>query len=181
MHELSPEELRQAIEYAESIDESAGRAILEKFQADQPELSQTVFTIFPAIISEQSQDMAYLFMNMCFDTLCVYQYAFGKTPVQREMGPDWLEKQAALLDAELQALAPTNDMEPKLREKLQQRLAKRAEEETVQHGLINFMNNWIDEFIADYPNNTGGVKTAQTMIFVAIRLFSSLYSAADKK
>lgn len=179
MHELTTQELYKALEHAKSIDEETGRMILDNFQNDQPALFQTIFNIFPSIIAEQSQNMAHLFMDMCFDVITVYQYSFGPTPIQNEMNQDWLEKQAALLDAELQAMIPEKNMNPKLRKKLQDRLINRAYEETVQHGLVNFMNDWIDEFSADHPNDTKAVKITQDMISVVIRLFTNLYTKSQ--
>ena len=175
MHELSDKELYQAIEYAKSIDEETGRSILNQFQKDQPALAQTLFNIFPSVIAERSQDLAYLFMDMCFDIICIYQHAFGSTPIQNEVNQDWLEKQAALMDAEIQALIPENNVDTKIKEKLQNRLIERVQAETVQQGLINFMNAWIDEFNAETPNSEESVKTTKGMIFAAVRLFNNLY------
>jgi hypothetical protein len=47
MHELTDQELYEAIEYARNIDEDTGRSIVEKFQVEQAALAQTIFNIFP--------------------------------------------------------------------------------------------------------------------------------------
>lgn len=73
MHELTERELYQALEYAKSIDEDAGRKIIEHFQLDQTALAQTIFGIFPNVIAEENQEMSYLFMDLCFDVLCIFQ------------------------------------------------------------------------------------------------------------
>jgi hypothetical protein len=181
MHELTERELYQALEYAKSMDENAGRRILEQFQLDQTALAQTIFGIFPAVIAEQNQDMANLFMDLCFDVICVYQKAFGPLPSQKDMDLDWLEKQAMLLDAELQSLMTDKHMDDKVREKLQDRLRQRSLDETGQMGLVNFMNAAIDDFASENPVRVPAIKTTQTMIFVVIKLFNSLYSHAAKK
>jgi hypothetical protein len=173
MHELTERELYQALEYAKSLDENAGRRILEQFQLDQTALAQTIFGIFPAVIAEQNRDMANLFMDLCFDVICVYQQAFGPLPSQKDMDLDWLEKQAMLVDAELQSL-----MAEKIREKLQDRLRQRSLDETGQKGLVNFMNAAIDDFASENPVRVPAIKATQTMIFVVIRLFNNLYSHA---
>jgi len=178
MHELSDRELFKAIEYAKNIDEEYGRTILEKFQTDQPGLAQTMFNIFPSVIAEQNKDMAYLFMDMCFDVICIYQHAFGNTPALDEMNTDWLEKQVALLEAELQAIMPKNAMDTKFRDKLQSRMIQRENDEIIQHGLIKFMNSWIDEFSAETPGATETIEVTQKMMKVVIRLFNSLYTYA---
>jgi hypothetical protein len=181
MHELTERELYLALEYAKSLDENAGRKILEQFQLEQTALAQTIFGIFPAVIAEQNQDMANLFMDLCFDVICVYQKAFGPLPSHKDMDLNWLEKQAMLLDAELQSLMTDRHMDDKIREKLQDRLRQRSLDETGQKGLVNFMNAAIDDFASENPVRVPLIKTTQTMIFVVIRLFNNLYSHAAEK
>ncbi|WP_305910326.1 hypothetical protein Q9L42_000250 (plasmid) [Methylomarinum sp. Ch1-1] len=181
MHELSTPELYKALEYAKSVDEETGKSILDQFQIDQPALAQAIFAIFPNFVAEQDQDMAYLFMDLCFDVICVFQHAFGETPKQNELSGEWMEKQAALLDAELQSLIAEKTMDPKMRAKLQERFSQRAADEVTQTGLVKFMNDAIDDFASESPSRVPAIKITQTMIFVVIRLFSNLYSTAAKK
>jgi len=179
MHELSERELFEAIHYAKSIDEETGAKIIEQFQLEQTALAQTIFGIFPGFIAEENPEMSYLFMDLCFDVLCVFQNAFG--PLPSDMDYDWLEKQAVLLDAELQSLVKERHMDDKIRAKLQDRFVKRSLDETAQMGLVNFMNAAIDEFASEDLSRVPATKITQTMIFIVIRLFSNLYSYANKK
>ncbi|MGJ0484300.1 MAG: hypothetical protein ACR65R_07175 [Methylomicrobium sp.] len=94
------------------------------------------------------------------------------------MDLDWLEKQAMLLDAELQSLMPDKHMDEKIREKLQDRLRQRSLDETGQRGLVNFMNAAIDDFASENSSRVPAIKTTQTMIFVVVRLFNEFYSHA---
>lgn len=55
--------------------------------------------------------MSYLFMDLYFDVLCVFQKDFGPLPSQNNINYDWLEKQALLLDVELQFLIKDKYME----------------------------------------------------------------------
>lgn len=64
---------------------------------------------------------------------------------------NWLEKQAVLLDAELQSLVKERHMDEKLRSKLQDRFVQRSLEETAQRGLVSFMNAAIDDFASENP------------------------------
>ena len=178
MHELSERELFEAIHYAKSLDEEAGQNIIQQFQIEQTALAQTLFSIFPAFIAEQHQEMAYLFMDLCFDVL--FQQAFGPLPAQSEMDVDWLERQAVLLDAELQSLVIERPMDDKIRSKLQDRFARRSQEETAQTGLVNFMNAAIEDFALKDINRAPAIKITQTMVFIVIRLFSNLYSHANR-
>lgn len=107
--------------------------------------------------------------------ICVFQYAFGDTP-QVGNNSAWLEKQAALMDVELQSLILSNPMDDKFRESLQERFAKRSVDETVQLGLVKFLNAAIDEYASLNTSCVSAIKITQTMIFVVVRLFSNLYS-----
>ena len=178
MHELSNSELYEAIEYARNIDESAGQNILNNFHLEQPALAEAIFNIFPALIAEQNREMSNMFMELCFDTLCVYQYTFGNAPPQTE---ECLERQVALMDAEFQALIPENEMNPKIRTKLKNRFSDRAFNENTQVGLIKVLNESIDEYASENISRVPFIKFTQTMIFAVVRLFSNLYSEAAKK
>ena len=78
MHELTDRELYQALAYAKSLDEEHGKQIMVQFELDQSGIYQAIFRIFPAIIAEHNQDMAYLFMDLCFDVICVFQTGLVK-------------------------------------------------------------------------------------------------------
>jgi hypothetical protein len=115
-------------------------------------------------------------MSLCFDVICVFQKAFGFLPPQNEMGFDWLEKQAVLLDAEFQSLMTDRHMDEKIRHKLQNRFLQRSIEDNPQMGLVRFMNAAIDDFASESPNRVKATHTTQTMMFVVVRLLSNLYS-----
>ncbi len=176
MRELSHQELRDALAYAEGVNEIDGEKILEHFQLEQTALAQTIFGIFPDVIAEENQEMSYLFIEFSFNVLCVFQKSFGPLPSQNDMDYDWLEKQAVLLDAELQSLITERHMDEKIRLKLQDRFIERVIEDSPQMGLIKFMNAAIDEFASENPSRVSAIKTTQTMIFIVIRLFSNLYN-----
>jgi hypothetical protein len=180
VHELNERELFEAMHYAKSIDEETGATIIESFQLDQPALAQTILGIFPSIISEENTEMSYLFLDLCFDVLCVFQHAFGPLPSQNNMDADWVEKQALLLNVELQSMIGDRQMDPKIRSKLQDRFVKRSLEETAQKRLVIFMNLTIDNFASQDATRSSAIMITQTMIFIVIRLFSNLYGAANK-
>jgi len=179
MHELTERELYQALSYAKSIDEETGANIIAQFQLEQTALAETIFGIFPDVIAEQNPEMSYLFLDLCFDVLCVFQNAFGPLPSQDTMDYDWLEKQSMLLDAELQSLVKDRDMDEKIRGKLQNRFLQRSLEDNPQMGLINFMNAAIDDFASESPSRVSAIQITQTMIFIVIRLLCNLYSHAN--
>lgn len=180
MHELFGQELYHALEYAKSIDEETGIKIMQRFQLEQTAMAETIFGIFPLVIAEQNQDMSHLFMDLCFDVICVFEKAFGPLPSQNDMDIDWLEKQALLLDAELQSLVKDKHMDDKIRSKLQDRFVSRVIKDSPQMGLIDFMNAAIDDFASESPSRVPAIQITRTMIFIVIRLFGNLYSHANK-
>lgn len=174
MHTLTDSQLYQALAYAKSIDEDTGAALIAEFQREQSGLAETVFGVFPMIIAEQNQDMSYLFMDLVFDVFSVFQHAFGPLPAQNEIDSHWLEKQAVLLDAELQSLMSHSDMDTISRNN------KRVAEDGPQPGLVNFMNAAIDEFVSESPQRLDALPATQALIAIVIRLFSNLYQQTSK-
>jgi hypothetical protein len=69
IYKLTEYGLYQALEYVKSIDEDTGSKIIERFQIDQAALAQTIFGIFPTVISEENHEMSCLSMSLCFDVL----------------------------------------------------------------------------------------------------------------
>lgn len=180
MHELSKHELYKALEYARSLDQDAGKKILTQFQSDQPILSQMIFGLFSASISEQNQEMSYLFMDLCFDVICVYQHAFGKTPTQSELSPEWLEKQASLLGGQLQAITKQKQVDKKAQATLQEHFAQQADSVVSQTGLIDFINDSIHDYASEDKTRIPAIKITETMILVMTHLLGSVYSHSKK-
>lgn len=159
MQELTDQQLFKALHYAKSQDEQAGRAILERFQASQPAFAQTLFSVFPSTIIDLDQAMAHLFMDLCFDVIAVYEYAFGKAPDQRLVGNQWFEEKARQYDPDRKTSKPNDSAE--------------AQEEH-QIGLVNFLHAAIDQQPCD---SVAAVRLAKTMIFTTVQLFDALYDA----
>ena len=180
MRELTDKELYLALSHAKSLDEQAGRTILEQFQTEKPALAQTIFGVFSSVIAEQDQSMAHLFMDLCFDIICVFQHAFGNLPNQQTMGFGWLKKSAALMDTELQAMMSGNLMDSKFRNKLQDRFTDRLINSNVQTGLVKFLHDSISEYATDNPVKPEALQMTQTMVFVAVQLFGNMYDHVEQ-
>lgn len=179
MQELTTQQLYSAMQYARSHDENAGRAILEQFGRDQPALANTMLSVFPALIAGKDQNVAHLFMDLCFDVLCVFQHAYGALPKQNSKDIAWLEKSAALLDVELKSFIRGEAMDSGIRHKLQDRFAERMIDSHIQKGLVDLMNRAIDEHAAEQRAPQDAVRMAKSMIFVVVRLFEALYQHSN--
>jgi hypothetical protein len=178
MHELTEHELYLALEYAKSLDEHKGRRILMGFEADQPLLFQTLFSVFPGIIAEQSQDLAHYFMDLCFEVICVYQHAFGAPPKFAD-DPTWMERQAVLLGEEFHAVMHKQVLDEANKKKLQAHFMGSGAIK-VQAGLVRFMNESIDEFASNHASRVEAGQFTQAMILMVVRLFNSLYDQPVK-
>lgn len=174
MHELTDQELYKAFAYARSLSEDQGKQIMAKLMQNQPGLYQTLFGFLPDIIAEQQQDMAHLFMDLCFDVVCVFQYTFGD-PVHNGNDPVWLEKQAALLGADLQVLHGSNMANEKAWANLQNRFTTASPGEITQAGLINVLHEAIDEHAASNTRRVPVIPITQGLMSVAVKLIGSLY------
>lgn len=165
MQELTDKQLYEALHFAKSQDEQAGHAILERFQTNQSAFAQTLFGVFPSVIAEQDQEMAHLFMDLCFDVIAVYEHAFGKIPDQRILGNNWFEEKAVLLDQEMNMAM--GQAKPNT--------SANALDQEHQKELVGFLHAAIDQQLcASVP----AVRLTKTMIFTTVQLFDALYDAA---
>lgn len=164
MQELTDKQLFQALHYARSQDEQAGRAILERFQASQAAFAQTIFGVFSSVINDLDQAMAHLFMDLCFDVIAVYEHAFGKAPDQRIVGNRWFEEKAKQFEPEMKAAMA----------EASSNAATNSLEQDHQKGLVDFLHAAIDEHGCD---SAAAVRLTKLMIFTTVQLFDALYDA----
>lgn len=182
MHELIERELFEALEYARSVDQETGKRILIQFEMDQPMFSSTLFNVFPTVIDNQSneekyQNLAQFFADLCFDVLCVYTKAFGKMP-KFEDNTSWMESQAMLLDKELAPLLASSHVSEKAAKKMREDFFKPKEGEFIQTGLVQFLNESIDDFAKESGEtyHDSMLDLSKTMLFVVVRMFNNLYT-----
>lgn len=176
MRVLIEQELYQALSYAKSLDQDSGKRLMIQLEIDQPLLFNTVFKTFPGIIGERHQDLANLFMDLCFDVVGVYQKAFGSTPKFKD-DPTWMERQAGLLDKELKPLMEGRHVSDQRSQRMKTDFFKPKPGEITQTGLMAFLYEAVDNFAeADGECDTTTVDLAKTMLFVVVRLFNNLYT-----
>ncbi|MDT4332066.1 hypothetical protein ACQE3E_21045 [Methylomonas sp. MED-D] len=166
MREFTDKELYLGLEYAKSLDQNAGHTILTRFQNEQPVLAQTLFGVFPSLIAEQDQNVAHLFMDLVFDVICVFEKTSGTLPSQQTLGMAWLQEKAALVDAEMTAMMSGKPH------------SESVFETDEQQGLVQFLHDCIDEYLAEHPAPGDAVRMIKTLIFVTVQLFCSLHDAA---
>ncbi len=139
MHELIEGELYQALAYARGLDEDEGKQLMMQFERDQPLFFQTLFNTFAGILSTHEQGIAHLFMDLCFDTICVYTKAFGAMPKMHD-DPKWMERQATSIDKELRPIMENAVISPEISQKMKEDFFKEKEGDIIQNCLIALFN-----------------------------------------
>lgn len=167
MHTLSDKQLYDAIHYARNIDESEGKGIIQNFQKEQSALAHTLFNIFPAMIAQSNEEMAMMFMDLLFDVLCIYQFSFGKAPVQTEA---WLNQQMAVVGAELKNLKPENKGS-------KTSVSEALKREIAQDKLIVVMYESIEDYANESSARQSSVKLTQASLLSVLKLLTGLYSS----
>lgn len=170
MRTLSKQEVFLALQYAKSLTESEGAKVLSRFQQDQPALCEMLFGGFSQAIAQQSQEMAHLFMDLCFDMLCVYNRTQGELP-KNVADRTWLCNKMTSLQAELLALQQTSPASETGTAPLQDKL----DEANVQTFLLEYLDMAVQDCVAGVSAKEAAGFAAANFLFVATRLFDTLY------
>jgi len=158
MKQLPDQELYAALMYARNISETDGQEIMQNFQREQPVLAETLFVLFPAIIAKKNQDLSFLFMELCFDVLCIFQHTLGKAPVQSDK---WLAMQMQVMESEFASLKSTNN--------------NTSTTNVIQTKLLQVFKEAIDDYASESPERTPYIPIAHNMITASIQLIEKLY------
>lgn len=158
MKKLSDQELYQAIAYARNLNESDGQTILTDFHIEHPALSGTIFSIFPAVLDEKNRDMGAYFMDLCFDSLCVYSHVFGKAEPQTE---DWIIEKMADIETGLTAVKNNPTAPPQFN--------------IVQRKLYDVLKDSIADYASEHPARIPFIEMTQNMMLASLNLIESLY------
>jgi len=160
MNELSDQELYAAIVYTRNINETDGQNILTNFHIEQPALAETIFNMFPAIVAEKNLDMSNLFMDQCFDAICIYEHVFGKAPIQTE---EWLISQMEALESEFLNL------------KTPSQTGKKQAIKIVQMKLLNVLKESIDDYASENSSRVPYIELTQNLVTATLQLLESMY------
>ena len=178
MRALLKSEIVSIIQEGKRLSEQEGTAILDEFEKDQPHLYQAIFGTLSDGIAEDSLDMAYLFLDLCFDIIFVYKKAFSN-PSVKERDEQWLINKTKLLDAELKSLTKDIPMNAKFRNRLSDRLVERSIEAGVQMELLQYLDEQVINYASFEYSRQKGVQITNNLLFVVVRLMDDIY-ASDK-
>lgn len=157
MRTLSKKEVFQALQYAKSLPESEGAKILSHFRDEQPNLCEMLFAGFPAAIAQQDEGMAHLFMDLCFDVICVYSRTLGGLP-EFVADREWLMNKMTAMQNEIMALQDETNPE------------------NAQTFLLEYIDMAIQEHITEHPTSDDAEIAVANFLFLATRIFDALYS-----
>ena len=159
MRVLSKPEVFTAVQYVKSIDENQGRRILENFAKQQAGMQQMLFGGFPQAIAILNQEMAHLFMDLCFDIICVYQRILGDMP-KNIATPQWIHQKMTDLENEIKAQTTSKSS---------------VSEENTQTELLEYLALSVEDFVAGNQNKQEAATAMYNLLFLVTRLFDSVY------
>lgn len=105
--------------------------------------------------------MAYQFLDLCFDIICVYKQSFGDPPAN-VIDMERLDKKAVLINAELKSLNRRASMMT----------------DVTQLELLNVLESQVKEYASIKLARQKAVHLSNTLLLVVVRLFDALYNEA---
>lgn len=162
MRILSRAEVFNAIQYAKNLTEDQASTILNQFCQEQPAIQQMIFAGLPLAIESQNRQMSHVFMDICFEIVCVYSQVLGELPANA-VTPQWLHHKMAELEEEVKAQTQV-DANGQIDLK-----------NNAQIELLEYIGLVIEDAAGKSKNRqeVGGV--TYNLLFLVTRLFDSIY------
>ena len=175
MRVLSENEINRIIQKGKKLSEDEGTAVLDQFEQEQPEIYQAIFGPLSDAIAEDSLDMSYLFLDLCFDIIWVYQKQFGNS-LKKVAGKEWLNAKIGRLDAEMKALNEDLPMNERFRRHLQFRFVDRSAEAEIQLELLKYLEDRVHNYASFERSRQSAIRITNNLLFVVAMLMAELYS-----
>jgi len=162
MQILTDQQLFEALTKTRNLNESEAQLVVNEFRTEQPALAHTLFNIFPTIVAEKNEEMAMMLMDVIFDILCVYQFSFGKLPVQTEQ---WLQKQMEFITTQMNG---------------EKEAAKASMEELKQDKLAGLMQEEMADFAKEQiEERQETLELSKTTVLSVIKLLNNAYDTSS--
>ncbi len=175
MRILIEQEVTEFIQDGRGLSEINGTAILDKFETNQPLIYQAIFGELSDAIAEENVEMANLFLDLCFDVICVYRNAFGEI-TESSITEEWFNNKISLLDSELKSLNSDNTMNEAFQKSLSERFINRCTESKIQMELLKYLDDQVKKYASFISSRMSGVNITNNFIFVILRLMDDIYS-----
>jgi len=175
MKALSENEITRIVQEGKKLSEEQGTAVLDQFEQKQPEIYQAIFGPLSDAIAEDSLDMSYLFLDLCFDIIWLYHKEFG-SPSRSVAGKEWLNTKIGRLDAEMKALDEDTPMNERSRRHLKCRLVDRSADAEVQLELLKYLEDQTQNYASFERSRQSAILITKNLLFVVAMLMAELYS-----
>ena len=158
MRILSKPEVFEAIKQIKTIDETEGRKILEHFAKQHVGLQQMLFGGFPQAVAAHDKELSYLFMDLCFDIICVYIKLAGDIP-ENIATQKWLQKTIKQIEADVKK-NPQTSIESY---------------ENTQIELLEYLTLSVDQFMSENNSDPDAATAMYNLLFLVTRIFDAIY------
>lgn len=162
MRILSRAEVFNAIQHAKNLTEEQASTILNQFCQDQPAIQQMVFAGLPLAIESQNRQMSHVFMDICFDIVCVYSEVLGELP-QNAVTPQWLHHKMAEIEEEIKAQTQVNAQ------------GQIDLQNNAQIELLEYIGLVLEDAAGKSKNRQEVAGITYNLLFLVTRLFDSIY------
>lgn len=162
MRILSRAEVFNAIQSAKSLTEKEASVILNRFCQEQPAIQQMIFVGLPLAIETQNKQMSHVFMDLCFDIICVYAQVLGELP-QNAVTPQWLHHKMASIE---EAMKVQTQVDVNGQIDLQN---------NAQIELLEYLGLVIEDAVGKSKARQEAGGTTYNLLFLVTRLFDCIY------
>lgn len=162
MRILSRPEVFNAIQQAKSLTEEQASKILDRFTQEQPAIHQMVFVGLPLAIETQNRQMSHVFMDICFDVICVYEQILGELP-KNAVTPQWLHGKMASIEEEMKAQTQV-DANGQIDLK-----------NNAQIELLEYIGLVVEDAAGNSKNRQEVAGVTYNLAFLVTRLFDAIY------
>ncbi len=174
MKVLSKYKVLELVQEGKMLSAIQGTAILDKFEKNQIDLYKMIFGELSDEIAKENSDMAYLFLDLCFDIIFIYTRVCASKNI-KSRNKEWLSGKISLLDAELKSLDNDDKISSKFKQSLNKRLIDRNDKVGVQLELMIYLDNQVRNYASFQNSRKKSIHVTNNFLFLVIRLMDDIY------
>jgi hypothetical protein len=176
MKVLSKYKVLELAQEGKMLSAKQGTAILDKFERNQSHLYEIIFGELSDEIAKENRDMAYLFLDLCFDIIFIYTSTCKDIKV-KSRDNNWLKSKISLLDAELKSLDSEKQMSVKFKQLLNKRFIQRNAKTGIQLELMVYLDNQVKNYAGFQNSRKKAIHITNNLLFVVVRLMDDIYDS----
>ena len=180
MKVLSKYKVLELVQEGKMLSTKQGTAILDKFEINQSYLYKMIFGELSDEIAKEDTDMAYLFLDLCFDIIFIYTTVCGGGSKNiKSRNKNWLSEKISLLDAELKSLDADEKISDKFKQLLTKRLIERNAEVGIQLELLMYLDAQVKNYASFQNARKKAIHVTNNFLFVVVRLMDDIYDSCS--